>query len=67
MQKALLYCENNWKLVGFHREVMGFPLLELFKSQLDMAREKPVLDDLALNRGIELDNLYRSLWISAAL
>lgn len=56
---------ENW--YRFHREVMEFPLLELSKSQLGMAQEKPALDDLALHGGIELDNLHRCLWTSTGL
>lgn len=67
MQKALPYCENDWKLIWISQRGYGISIIELSKYQLDMAQEKPGQDDLALNRGIELDNLYRSLWISTAL
>lgn len=46
---------ENW--YRFHREVMNYPLLELSKSQLDTAQEKPALGDRAVNRRIEPDSL----------
>lgn len=36
---------------------MNYPLLELSKSQLDTAQEKPALGDRAVNRRIEPDSL----------